>query len=290
MNYTKIQNSELKYIEDSKCKYLEPAKKEFVDLFLSFCGIEKCTPCHYFGPAVRNTFLIHYIISGKGSYTVNNKTYNLKENDGFLIWPGDVTYYEADKDEPWQYVWIAFNGVKAKTYLSYANLDEKHLTFNYSKDTYLIEYVLKMLDLKDFNMSSKLELEGLLYMFMSKLIENNKQNSNSKVYNSSEVYLEKSIEYIQNNYASPIKINEIADYIGINRSYLTSIFKKNLNLSPQEFLLNFRMDKAEELLSSTNLSIKIISNSVGYSDPLTFSKMFKKVKKMSPKKFKDNKV
>jgi len=290
MDYTNIDNSELKYVENSECKYLEPAKKESFDLYLCFCGIERCAPCHSFGPAVRSQYLIHYIISGKGTYTVGDKTYHLKENDGFLIWPGELTYYKADKDNPWQYVWIAFDGVKAKTYLSYANLDEKNLIFNYSKDTSLVEYVLKMFDLKHFTISNKLQLEGLLYMFMSKLTENVDINPNQSVYNSSEIYLEKSIEFIKNNYVNPIKINEIADYIGINRSYLTNIFKKNLNISPQDFLLNYRIDKATELLTLTNFSIKVIANSVGYHDPLTFSKIFKKIKGISPKKYREDNV
>lgn len=288
MSYTNIENSELKYVEDSRCKYLEPAKRESLDLSLCFCGIENCAPSHSFGPAVRSQYLIHYIITGKGTYTVGDKTFHLKENDGFLIWPGVITYYEADKDEPWQYVWIAFNGVKAKTYLSYANLDENNLIFNYSKDTSLVEYVLKMFDLKHFTISNKLQLEGLLYMFMSKLTENTPIDKNQSIYNASKIYLEKSIEFIENNYSNTIKINEIADYIGINRSYLTNIFKKTINISPQDFLLNFRMDKAVELLTSTNFSIKIIANSVGYSDPLTFSKAFKKVKGISPKNYREN--
>ena len=79
-----------------------------------------------------------------------------------------------------------------------------------------------------------------------------------------------------------IKINYIASYIGINRSYLTHIFKKNINISPQDFLVNYKIDKACELLNSTDLSIKAIAASVGYTDPLTFSKIFKKQTERTP--------
>lgn len=278
---------DIKYEEDYKSKYLEPQKKQSVDLFLCYCGMETCTPSYSFGPAVRPQYLIHYIIDGKGSYTVNNKTYNLNKNQGFLIWPNVTTYYEADKNTPWTYMWVGFNGVKAETYLNYANLNEENLIFEYSKDDCLKNYISEMLKSREIDYSNELKLEGLLYFFMSKLVETRKDIFHEKSYKSAELYLEKSIEFIENNYSNNIKINDIANYIGINRSYLTHIFKKNINMSPQEFLVNLKIDKACTLLQNTDLSIKVVANSVGYSDPLTFSKIFKKINGESPKNYKE---
>jgi AraC-like DNA-binding protein len=278
---------EVKYIEDSKVRYLEPQKKQSVDLFLCFCGIEDCAPSYSYGPAVRPQYVIHYIIDGEGSFTVNNKTYLLKKNQGFLICPGTVTYYEADKDNPWSYMWIGFNGVKAETYLNYANLNEENLIFEYSKDSTLKDYISEMLKLNEMDYSNELKIEGLLYFFMSKLVETRKDVFNQKAYKSAELYLEKSIEFIENNYSNNIKINDIASHIGINRSYLTHIFKKNINISPQDFLVNYKIDKACNLLQNTDLSIKVVAKSIGYSDPLTFSKIFKKVKGLSPKNYRE---
>ncbi len=123
-------------------------------------------------------------------------------------------------------MWIGFNGVKAETYLNYANLNEGNLIFEYSKDDTLKTYINEMLKLKELNFSNELKLEGLLYMFMSSLVSCKKDEGSTKSFRSTEIYLEKSIEYIDKNYADNIKINDIANYIGINRSYLTHIFKK----------------------------------------------------------------
>lgn len=278
---------EIKYAKDSKCTYLEPQKRQSVDLFLCYCGIENCTPGYSYGPAIRPQYLIHYIIDGEGSYTVNNKTYKLKKNQGFLIWPGVLTYYEADKNNPWTYMWVGFNGVKAQTYLSYANLTEENLIFEYSKDDSLRNHISEMLKLKGRDHSNELKLEGLLYFFMSALAEIQKDIANPKSYKSTELYLEKSIEFIENNYSNNVKVNDIASYIGINRSYLTNIFKKNINMSPQEFLVNYKIDKACEFLNNPDLSIKVIAASVGYTDPLTFSKIFKKVTGVNPKGYRE---
>lgn len=53
------------------------------------------------------------------------------------------------------------------------------------------------------------------------------------------------------------------------------MFRKHLNISPQEYLANYRITRAEQLLNTTTLSIETISNSCGYQDPLVFAKAFK---------------
>ena len=262
-----------KYLEGDKFKYLEPITSNKLDLYLCHCGIERCNPSYSYGPAVRDHFIIHYIIDGKGRYTVNNKTYNLKKNDGFLIYPDDVIYYEADKDDPWSYAWIGFDGVKAKLYLKYANLDKNNLLFNYSKDDLLQNYIYEMLKLNRMNKSNELKIEGLLYFFFSELAELNKASNNINNQTASDIYINKSIEFISSNYSSNIKVSDISNYVGLNRSYLSSLFKKHLNTSPQEFLLNYRIEKACQLLENINLSIGDVARSVGYVDQLNFSKV-----------------
>ncbi|MGL4335954.1 MAG: AraC family transcriptional regulator [Turicibacter sp.] len=274
------------YFENETVKYLEPIHKQTLDLFLCYCGIEACPSGHSFGPAVRFQYLIHFILKGSGTYHINGKIHHIKQQQGFLIMPDTVTYYEADKEDPWEYVWIGFNGVRAASYLNQANLNEDSLIFDYHED--LKNYVLHMLTLNQSTNANELEIQGLLYLFMSKLIATNNQVNSKEKYKATEIYLEKSIQFIHNNYTNSIKINDIATYIGVNRSYLTHIFKQKLNMSPQEFLLSYRMDTACHLLTYTNLSIGDISRSVGYLDPLAFSKIFRKIIGMSPKKYRES--
>lgn len=96
------------------------------------------------------------------------------------------------------------------------------------------------------------------------------------------VYLQQALDYMNTRLHENIKISEIASHIGIDRSYLSNIFKSTLELSPQEYLMTLRMNRAAELLENTDDKITSIASAVGYSDPLTFTKMFKRIKGMSP--------
>lgn len=91
------------------------------------------------------------------------------------------------------------------------------------------------------------------------------------------------------HYQERVKINELANFIGVNRSYLTSSFKKEMGCSPQEFLVDLRIKKAKALLKGTDMSINSVANAVGYTDQLAFSKVFKQHCGMSPKMYKEEK-
>lgn len=276
-----------KFVETESVAYLEPKQSQALDLFLCHSGIENCNPSYSFGPETRDHFIIHYILDGKGEFTVNNKTYKLGKKDGFLIRPGEETYYKADDKDPWIYMWIGFNGIKAETYLKYANLDENNHIFKYEKDSSLKKCILDILSLNIMNNSNRLKIDGLLYLFIGNLIENNKymdkENSNTQV----DEYINISIDFINNNYSNNIKVNDIANYVGLNRSYFSNLFTKKMGISPQEYLLSLKMEKACNLLTNLQLSIGDVARQVGYEDQLTFSKIFKKSKGVSPKLYRE---
>ena len=101
-------------------------------------------------------------------------------------------------------------------------------------------------------------------------------------------YIREAIEYIETNYSRPITIEEISNHVGINRKYLTKLFNEIMDNSPKNYLIHYRIDKACQLLNQSTLSIKEISHSVGYTDALVFSKIFKKVMGTCPRKYRNS--
>lgn len=257
------------------------------ELYLCFCGTSKCEANHSYGPGIRDNYIIHYIIEGQGKYYVNNTCYSLVAGDGFLIEPNTQVFYQASDKNPWKYLWIGFNGTKATEYLKALDLDSEHLTFKSNYKQELIYLVEKMLKNHKISLPNQFLLKSLLYEFFSILSRDLKTLVSPKSNNN--IYVNKAIEFIENNFSNNIKITDIARFVCITRNYLYILFRKYLNCSPQEYLINYRITYAEKLLENTNLSIEAISYSCGYQDPLVFSKTFKSKKGITPSQYRHQK-
>ncbi|MBQ7371169.1 MAG: AraC family transcriptional regulator [Blautia sp.] len=259
-------------------------KSRFQDLHLQFCDYEKCDPLHGFGPAVRPDYIIHFVLEGKGIYQVKDRTWTLEAGDGFLIEPEVLTFYQADAMEPWTYFWICFNGDLAEELLGNLGLGDDRLTFRCKRKDELKQVILEMLKNHTFSVENDFFLQSQLYLFFSILLKDVEDAAPAQR-NRENDYVRTAIEFIQNNYFSAIQVTDIAAYVGINRSYLYTLFHSELGISPQKFLSDFRLSRAENLLSSTELSIENISVSCGYQNPLVFSKAFKKRFQITPLKY-----
>ncbi|AGB42395.1 DNA-binding domain-containing protein, AraC-type [Halobacteroides halobius DSM 5150] len=258
------------------------------DLKVHQCGFEDCNPKHSWGPGVRDYFLIHYVFAGQGTFKKENKEYKIKDKQAFLICPNVVSSYQADTDNPWTYAWVGFNGLKAETYLDLASFNQENPVLPRVEDDSIIEIFNKLNDIEKLNQNKEIKLLGLLYLLISRLIETNGSHLSyhNNLNNQKEGYIKRAISFIENNYHRKITVSELANYVGIDRSYLWSIFKKKVSTSPQQFIIHFKINKARELMKKSNISIREVAQSVGYKDPLAFSKIFKKKEGISPAEFK----
>jgi AraC family transcriptional regulator of arabinose operon len=282
------QNQFATYLNHAGFQCLDQIKNSSIDLYLSTCGMQNCIPSHSFGPGIRTEYLLHFIMDGKGYYKVRGKVHTLKKGDFFLIWPNSQIYYEADKKNPWSYVWVGFQGVKAASYLNHAGLDADHLIGHLPDVSLIFTFVQQMMWSRQLTISNELKRDSMLYQILAALIDNHYQvlPKEDKYEYPYSVYVNQAMDYISIHYNESVKINDIAAYIGIDRSYLTQVFKKEIQISPQEYLIKYRMDQAEILLRDKNIKIKSVAQAVGYNDALTFSKMYKKIKGINPRETK----
>lgn len=265
-------------------------RSDQTDLNVYRCGIEECKPLYTWGPGIRDHYIVHYILEGTGSFSDGTGFWKLGKGNGFVIFPGKLVTYTADSDEPWTYSWVGFHGLKAESLLKKAGISTESPVFS-CPDGKLVSCLNNMISDARLDTPAELMLLGHLYIFLSLLIQNNSGNpSQSSRSESHEKHVRKVIEFISKNYSGRISIGEIAANMNLDRSYLYSIFIKHMNMSPQDFLIRYRMDRAAEMMQNSGLSIGDIARSVGYEDPLQFSKMFKKTMGSSPRRFRSNMV
>lgn len=254
-----------------------------IDAMIYTCGYENCAPRHSYGPVMRKGYLIHYILSGCGIYKARGKLFHLKEGDAFLICPDELIYYEADNKSPWSYTWIGLQGVKVKGYFERTSLLDQ-IVFHYGQDDSLRLCHEKMFEADKLSKNRDFIMNSIMYEYLFLLAHkfpNNQVSINEKKSN----YVEEALNYIESNYCDPITIQDIADHLNINRSYLHRLFKAYTGFSIQTYLLDYRIRQACILLKTTSLSIRIISHSVSYADPLYFSKLFHQKKGLSPSEY-----
>lgn len=250
-------------------------------LYVNCCGCSRTESLHSFGPASKPHYLIHYVLSGKGVFRFHDKEYRLEAGYGFLIWPDELAFYQADETEPWSYLWVGFGGSRAADYLAEMGLSARHPIFFCDRDEELYAIVRDMMEHNTYGMANDLRRNGQLGVFLSVLAESagvvakDEEDKGNR-------YVKKALSFIQSNYCNPIKVTDIADYVCINRSYLYTLFQNSMGMSPQQFLTTFRITKATELLQLTALPIESIAISCGYHDPLVFTKAFRQMKGMSP--------
>lgn len=253
--------------------------------YLNLChsGTDTCRPGVSNGPLEKNFFLIHYIISGKGTYTVGKHQHHLGPGDAFLIRPGKTVVYTADWEDPWSYCFFAFNGQAADQYLSrtaFFNSDVAHIGDDRIYD--LVSETTDMLSLypRNADMCALSQLMKILLFFAE-----HHNNSETEKGQPIRADIQKVLDYIAYHYADPITVQDMSRLIALERSYFCRTFKNAVGISPKDYLTKFRLDKARCLLTETAMPIGKVSEGVGFQSFSSFSRLFAAQYQQSPSQY-----
>lgn len=246
-------------------------------------GLQRCAPDHAWGPGVRDHYLIHYVLSGKGEFHTGDKSHSLSAGDGFLVVPGVLSSYQADHEEPWEYCWVGFHGADAGRLVRETGLSAQSPLFHYDDDT-LGERLLNIYRCTGPNPSDEAEMTAALLHFLSALMVLNGAQAHRS--NAGYAYVDRSIQFIDYNYSrEDLNVEQIAANAGISRSHLYRLFLRHTAMTPNEYLTKYRINKAADLLRNGGLSVGEAAYSTGFSDQLYFSRVFKRLKGVPPSRF-----
>lgn len=238
-------------------------------------GSQKCKPGFQWGPGVRDHYLIHHVLHGRGRFEIQGKRYDLKKGDTFLIYPNMEACYRADDDDPWEYTWVGFAGTDAFYLLNHTDFSEDSPVLEQVSLSMEIERKIKRVyEAQGNTFCDAVSMTGALYSMIAMLMENSSPETKQKNLQTDRV--ERAVRYIEEHYSYPITVEDIAGYTGVCRSHLYRMFQRVLKKSPKDYVEEYRIRQACQLLGETGLPITTIAHSVGYEDNLYFSKAFKK--------------
>ncbi len=223
------------------------------DMFLMIPGQK---PLHAYGPAVRSSFMFHYIHRGKGIYQVHDRTFHLEAGDMFLMIPGQRIFYQADENDPWEYSWIGLQGIKAEEYVKRSGLYET-LVCSLEADS-PIPGIFERLHSALHQDNADLLFNACAWEFVYQLASLLPRQQEPAVLTPDE-YTEMILTYVEQNFERPISVQEIADHLALDRSYVHRIFKKRMNMSVKEYILSLRMADACSYLIHTDLPVSDIA-------------------------------
>ncbi|CVI65535.1 Melibiose operon regulatory protein [Clostridiales bacterium CHKCI001] len=269
-----------------KAKPVMEHKTSSEELHLISCGYEECNSIHSYGPAVRRYYTLHFILSGQGDYYINNKHYVLNANQCFLIPPDILTLYKADTQCPWTYVWVCFNGRLARPFLDHCHMTLESPIHSIPYVNEVKQIVFDMMQYPELTPANECYIQSDLYLLFAKLKEFS--NASYQDFESSDnIYIHQAIDFISKNTFVNLTVTDVANYVHISRSYLFTLFKRHLNISPQKFLTATKISNARELLSQTDISITAIANSSGYKNSFAFSRAFKQEMGITPSEYRN---
>jgi len=230
---------------------------------------------------------LFYCIDGKGWYRLEDKQYEVKANEFFIL-PQNVSHaYGSSDDHPWSIYWVHFGGEQLPYFNSLFTIQTHFKPFHVKGNDAIASGFTKMYKALELGYST----DNLMFAniclshFISLFIYNSKH---FEVVDENINCIDSAILYMQEHVNETLTLNELSKLYHYSPSRFSSLFKQKTGYAPIDYFLQMKMQKASQQLDFTKLSIKEIAMNFGFDDPYYFSRRFTKVIGIPPSKYRDN--
>ena len=249
-------------------------------LSLSGLGFDCPDPHAVFPTFPRQHLRLHYITGGYGCLKTCGAEYTLGAGLGFLIFPGTTPNYYPDKTHPWEYVWIGLRGELIDGLVEASGVTRDAPVFSVKSDPQHMQRL--MTDICLAAIAPEKAPKPLRYYLYDLFLDLTPYEPPAR---NKSLYFDECLDFIHKHYGEDLTVQDISDHIAIDRTYLYRQFMQNLGISPQTYLIDYRITQACELLRTTALRVSEIAYAVGFRDFSDFSKQFKKRTHLSPSQY-----
>jgi len=254
-----------------------------------------------FGPVLRDHFLMLYCVSGTGTVTLDGIAHILEPGQCIITFPNQVITHMATSRTPWSIIWVGLKGILLPYYLQRMGISSSSPVFPWRNSEYILHGLTRILqsssevnndilscDAPSVSTGGELERMSCIYSVLS---ESYRLCSRFAELNGQAIqyedYIQKAISFMEANYNHKIKISDVAKHVGLNRSYLFTLFKEHLTESPQEFLTRLRIKKACDMFRSPESTVASVAFALGY-EPRALTRLFKQITGFTPTEYRSN--
>lgn len=258
--------------------------KENLPIYVHTVGSDD-TQGHVLRPNGLNYHQWLYCVEGQGKLIIDGREFVIDKNTGFFIRSG-IAHEYLPVQAPWETHWIGFDGALASSLLDTINFGQ-YGVYHLNETKYIDQLLSNiMLSVQSKSLHAGSRSSSLLYNFLMemRLVIRDYGSQESRIVNSQ---LENTIAFMEQNIDRDVSLAEIADHISVSVQYLCRIFKQNLTISPYEYLVRIRINRAKEMLICEGTLIKDILAYTGFRDASYFSAVFKRYEGMTPTQFRN---
>ena len=258
------------YIFEKRLDFSSP-----VQIDLHYCGKALYTGGHSFGPYLRDHFLLVFVENGDAELYTSDSTYDVNDHDLIVFYPDSKIFYEVRKNSDWRIWWMGISGNDVYSFFETFGVSPRSPVLHVGNHREVLSCFNEMYETMNSNhLEQKTMGLSLMYKIFSVLAHNAPEIKSSAIRNA--------VYYMNYHYDTIKNVSEVASMFGMSRNSFLTLFKKETGKSPVNYLEDLRFARACELLENTDLSVKSIAFSIGFGDPLYFSRFFKKYSGMSP--------
>ena len=239
--------------------------KHIHDLNPIIVGEADVIPGEVWGPKSIDYYLIHKITKGRGVLRIKNTIYHLQAGQAFILPPGEVASWNADEKDPWSYQWVGFTGELASAFSRAPSV--------FTAPEGMFSHIV---DLRDPEDTLCYMLAGDLFHLYGLLLSEGKERQD---------HIRKITDYFLDNFTRDLTIQQIADHVGLNRDYISKLYKKRTGITIQQRISDARFTEAIRYLYA-GYPVKEAANLSGFKDLSNFSKQFKRIHGICPKDWK----
>jgi len=256
------------------------------DLLCTRVGYQGPSTAHYIPrPLGSYDCIFIFCVGGRGWLEINGKTYLIEKHGAFLIPPHTPHKYGADPDHPWANYWIHFQGKQVPDYVSIINSEAGNPAFH----IHLHQLTTGMIEQLYQHMSQVHTYSGLVAAsgVLAQLLGNIQLNMRAaeKRPRTAEENIDRTVTFMSQNLSCKLSLKELANIAGMSVNHYGTMFARRYENSPIDYFNRLKMQRACELLKTSDFRISEIGEQLGIEDPYYFSRLFKKIMGVPPKHY-----
>jgi len=233
--------------------------------------------------------ILFYCIDGHGWYELEGNRYEIGPNEFFILPQNKEHAYGNDPEHPWSIYWIHFGGEGLAAFNELLAVQKHFKPFYIKNNAHTVAIFTKIYKalLLGYSIDNLLFANMCFTHFITLFIYNSRHYETVESENPDCV--DSAILYMQEHIDENISLNELSRHYNYSVSRFSNLFRHKTGYAPIDYFLQMKMQKACQQLDFSNDSIKAIAFGMGFDDPYYFSKRFKTIIGVSPKKYRSMK-